>query len=147
MHYFTDLDTLVDDVHGLFERWEEQYSTCEPFSLDTLMAAKLAIHEWVANLKRHATFAVPDPRVGLCVSPSADGLACVVEDNSVGFDLDGYFKKHGSITQVLPESGMGLHWIKSFANNLRYQRAPSGCQQLAFFVPDNNDPSLDILFS
>ncbi len=147
MHYFTDLDTIVDDVHGLFDRWQSQYSEQEPFSLDTLLTAQLAVHEWVANLQRHARFAVAHPRVGVCVSPSNNGLACVVEDNSVGFDLATYLADNPELTDIMPERGMGLHWINACANDLRYQQAPEGGQQLAFFVGANQDSCLDIQFS
>ncbi len=147
MHYFTDLDTIVDDVHGLFDLWKNQHSEQESFSLDTLFTAKMAVHEWVANLKRHARFAVDHPRVGLCVSPSNNGLACVVEDNSVGFDLAAYLCANPELTDVMPERGMGLHWINACAADLRYQQAPEGGHQLAFFVGANQDSRLDIQYS
>lgn len=147
MHYFTDLETIVDDVHGLFDRWEEQHTEREAFPIESLLNARVAIHEWIANLQRHARFASVPPRVGLCISPNGEGLACVIEDNSVGFDLDAYFEEHASITRVLPENGMGLHWIRSLAQNLRYQKAPGGVHQLAFYVAANQDSCLDIQFS
>ncbi len=147
MHYFSDLDTIVDDVYDLFACWQQQHTEQEPFSLDTLLTAQMAVHEWVANLKRHARFAVAQPRVGVCVSPSNNGLACVVEDNSVGFDLAAYLADNPELTDIMPERGMGLHWINACANDLRYQQAPEGGQQLAFFVGAIQDPCLDIQFS
>ncbi len=144
MHYFKDLDTVIDDVHGLFDQWEAQHQDETSFPLDTLMVAKLAIHEWIANLKRHARFLTPRPKIGLCISPSGKGIACVVEDNSEGFDLSGYYTKHKGISTVLPERGMGLHMIKAFTANLDYRSMENGGQQLAFFVPIDHNPCLDI---
>jgi anti-sigma regulatory factor (Ser/Thr protein kinase) len=146
MHVFTDLETLVDDVLGLFARWAREHTACTSFTLDTLYATQLATHEWVANLKRHARFSTPAPRVVLRVSPEGESLACVIEDNSDGFDFEAQLMKKPCLTEVLPESGMGLHMIKALAGELQYRPTASG-QQLAFVVAANHAHCIDIQFS
>ncbi len=147
MHYFRNLDTIMDDVHGLFDGWETHLEAYASLSLEVLHLAKLAVHEWVANIKQHADFQGRSPEVGLFVSPTNDRLRCIIEDNSEGFDLEGYLKDHPKITVVLPDRGMGLLMLRSCTEELRYEKLNGGKQKLEFYIPANNDPHVDIPFS
>ena len=147
MHYYRNLDTIIDEVHGLFDGWEKQLQTYTTFSIETLHLAKLAVHEWLANLLQHADFQNRLPEIGVCLSPSDDKLWCVIEDNSEGFNLEGYLKDHPKITLVLPDRGMGLLMLRSCTEELRYEKLQSGKQHLEFYVPSNQDPHLEIPFS
>ena len=147
MHYFRNLDTLIDEVHGLFDGWETQLETYHTFSIEALHLAKLAVHEWIANILQHADFKDRLPEVGVCVSPSNDRLLCVIEDNSEGFDLEGYLIEHPRITEVLPDRGMGLLMLRSCTEELRYEKLQGGKQHLEFYVPTGENPYLEIPFS
>lgn len=147
MHYFRNLDTIIDEVHGLFDGWETQLEACTTLSLEALHLAKLAVHEWLANILQHADFKDRRPEVGVYVSPTDDRLWCIIEDNSEGFDLEGYLKDHPKITVVLPDRGMGLLMLRSCTEELRYEKLKGGIQKLEFFIPSNDDPHLDIPFS
>ncbi len=148
MHYFRNLDTIIDDVHCLFDGWEKQMETCKSFPLEALSLAKLAVHEWLANLLQHANFQGTAPEIGLHLNTSEnERLKCVIEDNSAGFDLEGYLADNPKITTALPDRGMGLLMLRSCTEELRYARLQHGKQQLEFYVSANSDPFLDIPFS
>ena len=147
MQYFRNLDTVIDDVHVLFDNWESQHDASSTFSLDTLNVAKLAVHEWVANILQHADFKDRCPELGLKIVSSADRLHCTIEDNSEGFDVDGYYETHQSISVVLPDRGMGLLLLRSCTEELRYERLNNGKQQLKFYVTASEDSYLEIPFS
>lgn len=147
MHYFRNLDTIIDELHGLFDGWETQLETYNSCSIEALHMAKLAVHEWLANILQHADFGGRRPEVGICVSPHADRIQCVIEDNSEGFDLEGYLLENPKITVVLPDRGMGLLMLKSCTEELKYHKVQEGKQQLEFYIPANQDPHLDIPFS
>jgi len=146
MHYFRDLETIIDEVHGLFEGWESNHDPKSKFSLETLNVAKLAVHEWLANILQHADFKDRVPELGLHISPCGERLYCVIQDNSEGFDVDGYYDKHHKITVVLPDRGMGLLLLRSCTEELKYERQ-EGRQQLMFYVTASEDSYLEIPFS
>lgn len=146
MHYFRDLDTIIDEVHGLFDGWETHLKTHESLTPDVVQLAKLAVHEWLANILQHADFKDRLPEVGVYISPCGDRLFCVIEDNSEGFDLEGYLEDNPKIKVVLPDRGMGLLMLRSCAEELKYARL-QGKQQLEFYIPSGEDPHLDIPFS
>lgn len=147
MHYFRNLETIIDDVHGLFDGWESHLATCETITDDALHLARLAVHEWLANLLQHAEFKELPPEIGLNLQACDDRLKCIVEDNSIGFDLEGYLTDNPKITMALPDRGMGLLMLRSCTEELRYAKLQGGKQQLEFYVSANSDPFLDIPFS
>ena len=147
MHYFRNLDTIIDEVHCLFDGWETQLETCKSFSIEALHLTKLAVHEWLANILQHADFKGRRPEIGFCVSPCDGRLFCIIEDNSEGFDLEGHLTENPKITAVLPDRGMGLLMLKSCTEELRYEKLQGGKQHLEFYVPSDLDPFLDIPFS
>ena len=146
MHYFRNLATIIDDVHGLFDGWERQHGTRSSTLLEALHIAKFAVHEWVANILQHADFKGRIPEVGLYVSPCGDRLFCMIEDNSEGFDLEGYLEAHPRIMMVMPNRGMGLLMLKACTEELRYGHYQGGRHQLEFYVTANQDTYLEIPF-
>ena len=146
MHYFRDLDTIIDDVHGLFDVMEQQLLESPTLPLEALHTAKMAIHEWVANIVQHSDFDSNDPEIGVCLSQKGERLYCLVEDNSKGFDLNGYLDNHEGITTVLPDRGMGLLLLKACTDELCYKSLQNGKNQLEFYITDKEDTFLEIPF-
>ncbi|MEL6445293.1 MAG: ATP-binding protein [Bacteroidota bacterium] len=141
LHRFTDLDSVIDEVHGLFSHWQEA-GTFEP-SLSSFMleVVKLAVHEWVANLVQHAQFGGTAPEIALSMWPGADRLRCTIEDNSQGFDL-----QRQLTLQTLhltghkpPERGRGLLMVMACTNDLSYTTTSEGRQRLEFWIDGADD--------
>ena len=143
-HHFDDLNTMIDEVHRLFETWaggDPQFNG----GRERLHRAKLAVHEWLANLVQHAQF--PDePSISLEVHRSTEILECVIEDNSEGFDLAGQLSVRQKIEDAFPERGMGLLMLHACAHDLTYVRGANGRQKLRFRVTDEGCKSVDIPF-
>lgn len=148
---FTNLGTLTDDVHALFDEWVAAAFEHDPASEDalTLLRLKLAVHEWMANLVQHARFGGCDVAISLAVTPLPSGdLECVIEDNSEGFDLDATLDLRRDALHALPERGMGLLMLQACSKSLSYacSTRPPG-HRLAFVVADpDDDVFLDVLF-
>ena len=146
MHYFRNLDTIIDDVHGLFDALEKQLIESPTMPLESLHTAKMAVHEWVANIVQHSDFNSKEPEIGICLSQKDEKLYCMIEDNSKGFDLNGYLDNHEGITTVLPDRGMGLLLLKACTDELCYKSLQNGKNQLEFYITDKEDTFLEIPF-
>lgn len=143
-HCFSDLNTIIDRIHSLFEAWESRNHQCER-EKDTLCRAKLAVHEWVANLIQHAAFG-EHPEIWLELRARPRAIECVIEDNSDGFDLAGELNVRERILEAFPERGMGLLLLQACAEDLSYARNAAGRQRLAFRVADDQIRGVDIPF-
>ena len=146
MHYFRNFKTIIEDIHGLFDGWEAHHNALSILPLETLHTAKFAVHEWVANIIQHADFKNRTPEVGLYVSPCENRLFCMIEDNSVGFDLEAYLVANPTIMHVMPKRGMGLLMIQACTEELSYVHFPGGRHQLEFYVTADQDAYLEIPF-
>ena len=124
----------MEDIHDLFKRWKARNTFCPPLSDEGLEHAKLAIHEWVANLVQHADFADRDPEVSLILVAEGERLRCTVVDNSDGFDIDKYLHVDGEVLKTFPERGMGLFLLKACADELSYRRTERHRQRLEFYI-------------
>ncbi len=145
---FSDLGSLIDRVHRLFDQWELVAVEHPAIDEDTLSRTKLAVHEWLANLVQHASFKERDPEVIVEVRLNDEGIYCTVEDNSEGFDLDLRVLERGALLGPLPERGMGLLMLTACADDLSYcpHNGTSERNQLSFSIRANDDPWLDIPF-
>lgn len=142
-HRFDNLDTMIDQVHALFDAWQDRIQRGNG-SEERWDRAKLAVHEWLANLVQHAQF--PDnPEVWLELRPHDDALECLIEDNSDGFDLAGQMKTRAQIAEAFPERGMGLLLLHACAHDLTYLRK-GGWQHLRFRVSDVDKRPINIPF-
>ena len=146
MHYFTNLDTIIDDVHSLFDALEKQLQESPTLPLEALHTAKMAVHEWIANLIQHSNFESRSPQIGVCLSQRDERLFCIIEDNSKAFDLNGYLDNHEGITQAFPDRGMGLLLLKACTEELCYKAIQEGKNQLEFYITDKEDTFLEIPF-
>lgn len=145
-HRFSDPDTLIDRVHALFEQWEAEHTFAYLLDAAALHRLKLAVHEWLANLIQHADFRDRTPTVAITLRPGHTQIACIIEDNSEGFDLDGHLSARREVLDAFPERGMGLLMIKSCTDNLSYRRLDDACHRLEFSVSADQDPWLNIPF-
>ena len=141
---FTDLKTVVDGIHSLFDRI--QPGELHPALDETaLLQAKLAAHEWTANLVQHADFDGQTPEIIVDVWTEADRIKCVIEDNSKGFDLEEQFARRRNGLPSIPERGMGLLMLQACTSELHYEREDGGCR-LQFVVTWGRNPCLNIPF-
>lgn len=144
-HRYSDLDTVIDCLHELFEVWEEEEAFAE-FDAEVLHRARLAIHEWVANLVQHADFAGRTPEVLLEVRRDGEKVLCAIEDNSEGFDFDAHLGDREEILESYPERGMGLLMLKACTKELLYCHTGGSHNRLEFSVTGGEDPWLKIPF-
>lgn len=143
-HRFNDLALMIDQVHDLFDGWDE--CACDStYESERLYRAKLAVHEWLANLVQHARFP-ENPEVWLEVNSAESVLECVIEDNSEGFDLAGQLRSREKIADAFPERGMGLLLLHACAHDLSYSRKDDGWQRLRFRVSDGYKRPINIPF-
>ena len=124
----------MDCIHDLFKRWKEKDTFSPPLTNTGLEHAKLAIHEWVANLVQHADFADRDPEVCLILVTEGNRLRCTIIDNSNGFEITEHLDVDGEVLKTFPERGMGLFLIKACADELSYRRTEQGRQRLEFYI-------------
>lgn len=143
---FCDLGTLVEGVHGIFDRLQADGVPYTGVDEDTFHRAKLAAHEWTANLVQHATFGERKPEIDVDVCPNGNKIECVFEDNSDGFDLASMLEQRSNGLNPLPERGMGLLMLAACTSELSYEQTEDGLHRLRFAVYSEDDPWLIIPF-
>lgn len=144
------LNTAIDEYHALFSAWlnDDRLATV----LDRYEAEifRLALHEWIANLVQHAQFS-DAPLIRLTMTREADGIHCVVEDNSEGFDFARQVEKQQAILDAPgpSERGRGLLMLITCVRDLTYEPlTENNLQRLSFRVPPPDDTDhLASLFS
>lgn len=136
LHRFGGLDTVVDDVHALFDGWAETDAFADVLDDYGLHVVRLAVHEWIANLVQHADFGGRRPEIALTVEAEPGGLRCLIEDNSDGFDFHRQVERQGAVVGAPEpsERGRGLLMLIACTADLHYEPTASGPQRLAFSV-------------
>ena len=124
----------MESIHALFKRWKEQDTFSPPLTDTGLEHAKLAIHEWVANLVQHANFADRSPEICLILVTEGPRLRCTIIDNSNGFEISEHLNVELEMLKTFPERGMGLFLLKACADELSYRRTEQGQQRLEFYI-------------
>ena len=145
-HRFSDPETLIERAHSVFAALEQDRAMPSWLDVRTVHRLKLAVHEWLANLVQHADFENRRPDITITVRPGGNGVECVIEDNSEGFDLNGRLDAHRDILQAFPERGMGLLMIKACTESLSYTDIGNARHRLKFVVTSDKDPWLNIPF-
>lgn len=140
VRHLEDPESAVDSAHALFEELERKTPSAQ-LSTSLIDRARLAVHEWLANLAQHADFPERAAEVVLTVKPGQQQLTCVIEDNSTGLDLrfqglDTNFRmaERPPGLQPLPERGMGLALIRACAHELSYERLGPDRHQLTLCI-------------
>ena len=146
LYRFQSLDTLIEEVHDLFDRWEHPESSSAEIDMRLMYVVKLAVHEWMANLIQHATFNSDQPYVDLRIHAEPSGASCTIADNSLGFDLEAHLDQAPNAIQAFPERGTGLLIIQSCTQDLSYERTSDGYNRLSFCVSADQDSWLSIQF-
>ena len=144
-HRYSDLNTLLDHLHTLFDAWTPTAFHAPRAQTDVLHRTRLALHEWVANLVQHAEFNNRPPEILLCLCLNEQRVQGVLEDNSRGFDLEACLAAQETSTEAYPERGMGLLILQACTENLAYQPSENGRFRLEFSIPANQDPCLSLL--
>ncbi|MES3629476.1 MAG: ATP-binding protein [Longimonas sp.] len=145
---YTDPDGALDDVRAVLR---QSWPTSESDSGGHMPPSRtrhylqLVLHEWLANLMRHATFSSV-PRISVRVSLSETLARCEVADNSTGFDLEASLFEMQSNTLPLPESQMGLRIIDACATDVSYRSRPPAEYQFTASIPYDHDPWMNVLF-
>lgn len=122
-NHFFDLHAATDDVHAHFQRQiEAAHDGAGP--VDALCRLRLAVHEWMTNLMRHARFDAERPEVHVCILRQGALLCCTIEDNSRGFDLAARLDERPGLAahaRTLPENGgLGLLLLEASTEDLNY---------------------------
>ena len=143
---FRDLATLIEGVHTVFDRLHADRAPYSGVDEDTFHRAKLAAHEWAANIVQHASFGDRTPEIDLDVYPNGNRIDCVFEDNSDGFDLEAMLEQRSNGLNPLPDRGMGLLMLSACTSELLYEKTEEGLFRLRFSVFTDDDPWLSIPF-
>ena len=135
-HRFNDLYSVIDEIHALFDAWDDAGVFTPPLDCDGMIVLRLAVHEWVANLVQHAQFASGAPEITIEIEGTDDGVYVVVEDTSCGFDLLGQIEEqHVILDAPAPsERGRGLLMLITCTEELDYRPASSDRQRLSFHL-------------
>ena len=134
MHTFHNMETVIDEVHHVFDFLETCNDMLENPSWEVVYTSKFVVHEWMANLVQHADFGEQLPLIEFSISRIGRTLKCTIEDNSKGFDLDGYFRTNRQLPDEYPDRGMGLLLAREAARELSYSTSPSGRNVFAFVI-------------
>ena len=149
-HRFSDLDSIIDHLHALFQEWEQQIvqpsEAGSEIAPEVLHRTKLAAHEWLANLVQHADFPDHAPSVTVEVRQEGERLHCSIEDNSAWFDLDAQIEVRQEMLNAYPERGMGLLMLRACTEDLSYHRVDAERNRLEFAVSADQDPYLPLPF-
>jgi anti-sigma regulatory factor (Ser/Thr protein kinase) len=145
-HTFSDLATVIEEVHDLFDALERAPGPA--LDPDRLEVLKLAVHEWLANLVQHADFGGHQPDLRLRIQQDDDRVRCVIEDNSRGFDFSLQLVRQQyclANAATPPERGRGLLLIVTCTEKLSYRPvlqdsggdgfSTAPLQRLEFVVP------------
>ena len=136
-YQFADLETLPDQLFACLNEW----MTAGNGLAEPLLAAQVALYEWMANLVQHASFGSRTPEVQLELESTGDGVRCIVEDNSDGFDLAGHLARRRDELQPMPERGMGLLLLHATASEIQYDSLGPHHHRLSFYIPVQPPPS------
>jgi serine/threonine-protein kinase RsbW len=143
---FRDLDTLIEEVHRLFDEGDFAESLSPVLDAQSVDLMKLAVHEWLANLVQHARFETDQPSVQFEVRPNGTMVECVIEDNSSGFNFGSHLSARRSLLEAFPERGMGLLMLNACTEGLSYRQIDENQNRLEFAVSANRDPWFDVPF-
>jgi len=147
-HRFTNLGTVIDDVHALLDAWMDEGSLQPPLNHDGEIVLRLAVHEWIANLVQHASFLSSEPEIWLDVQRNPDAVTVSIEDTSRGFDLLGQLEEqHELLHAPAPsERGRGLLMLITCTDDLNYCPAGENRQQLSFTLKNPDEAIFAGLF-
>ena len=147
-HRFTDLSTVVDEVHGLIDEWVAGHAFAPPLNEGGEIVLRLAVHEWIANLVQHAAFDGPETEIALHITSAGDAVEVDIEDTSSGFDLLGQIEAQRTVLggPAPSERGRGLLMLITCTENLQYIPASGGRQRLTFMLRNPPDAVFDGLF-
>ena len=132
---FSGLDGAVDVLHARFDAWEVEGAFAASLDHFGRQVLRLAVHEWLANIIQHASFGRRRPDILLELTCQEEGVRCVIEDNSAGFDFQGQLATQERIVggAVPSERGRGLLMLIACTDDLAYATA-GGRQRLSFRV-------------
>ena len=147
-HRFTNLRSVTDDVHALFDAWADSGRLSSALDEDGEIVLRLAVHEWIANIVQHAYFRDATPEIRLSVEVAGDAAQVVLEDNSAGFDLMRQVEQQQAILDAPApsERGRGLLMLITCTQNLDYRPARQGLQRLSFSVRNPDSSVFEGLF-
>jgi len=145
---YTDLDAAIDDIRCVLQRTSGSSSVAPPASVsdDVLEYTRMVLHEWLANLVQHASFAAADPWVEVHVEFSDRHVFCAITDNSCGFDLTRQLDLQEQAPSPFPERGMGLRIIRACTETVSYAPRDDGLQHFNCTIPIHSQPWMNTLF-
>lgn len=133
--YLGSLDKIIDRLQELFDQWELQDIFPPSIQVEVLHRARLAAHEWIANLVQNAHFDERVPQIALSVWVEDGMLCCLIADNSSGFPLEAYpTESVEDDYDVMPERGMRWLLIQACTNRLVYRPLGNQGFELEFVI-------------
>ena len=133
--YLGSLDKIIDRLQELFDQWERQEIFPASIHTEALDRARLAAHEWIANLVQNAYFKERVPQIALSVWVEGSMLCCLIADNSIGFPLDAYPSESlDDDYDVMPEHGMCWLLIQACTHHRVYRPLGNQGYGLEFVV-------------
>jgi serine/threonine-protein kinase RsbW len=126
---------MVEDVHEYIDRWVQENNRPQQAIL-----LRIALQEWISNLLQHADFNGSDIKVDLDTCVEREMVVCTIEDNSLGFDIEGE-PSFSSGIEHQGERGRGLWMIREIASEgLLYE--PIGESHFRLVMSIGNNPEL-----
>ena len=133
--YLGSLDKIVVRLQELFDQWERKSMFPPTVRIEMLHRARLAAHEWIAHLVRHADFEGRVPQIAFSIWVEEKTLCCLIADNSRGFSLDAYPALTPEADyDVMPERGMGWLLIQACTSRLAYRPLGNQGFELEFSI-------------
>ena len=133
--YRNNLSSVVDGVHQLFEQWERSNTRMPRVHEETLVCARIVIHEWMANLIQHGDFEGRAPSITIGITFKDGRATCFVRDNSKGLDFGMKLSRTSEQSiHTMPERDVRLLMLQRCAEGISYDRTGEGDYQLQFSV-------------
>ena len=145
---YSDLDTALNNLRVSVQSvWTESNVpnsvTLPPHRTQHYL--QLVIHEWVANLIRHASFS-SEPYLIVRVGIRHEAVFCEIIDNSNGFNSEKALATLQEEAPPFPEAHMGLRIIDACSSRMSYETDEDSKQRFTVSIPYDHDPWMNVLF-
>lgn len=145
---YSDLDAALTDLRTSVQSAWTEVDASSSVRLPpprTRHYLQLVIHEWVANLVRHATFS-SSPQLIVRIEIRQETVCCEILDNSDGFDPEATLHTLQEKAHPLPEAHMGLRIIDACSSRMSYKPNEAEQQRFTVSIPYDHDPWMNVLF-
>ncbi len=116
------------------EPWLQERAQELGVPANIVFSINLGLEEWLANLLTHADLPDLGEPIRIVLDRVGDGVAVTVTDRGVPFDpmQIAVAPMQGELAEATP-GGQGVHLIRLFCQELRYETLPGENRLLLFF--------------